>query len=88
MRLAPEPRGWSLTVTDHGPGIPKEEHARIFERFYRLGHELRRETTGTGIGLAIVQHIVEGHGGRISVQSEMGKGSAFRMVFSESESGK
>ena len=77
----PGSQGWSITVSDKGPGIPKEEHARIFERFYRLGNELRRETTGTGIGLAIVKHIVEGHGGRVEVESELGKGSEFRMLF-------
>jgi two-component system phosphate regulon sensor histidine kinase PhoR len=69
--------GWSITVTDPGPGIPAAEHARIFERFYRLGNELRRETTGTGIGLAIVKHIVEGHGGKVLVESAVGSGSAF-----------
>ena len=68
-------------MTDQGPGIPREEHARIFERFYRLGNELRRETTGTGIGLALVQHIVEGHGGRVVVVSELEQGSSFRMEF-------
>lgn len=81
VRLAAEADGWSITVTDPGIGIPREEHARIFERFYRLGNELRRETTGTGIGLAIVKHIVEGHGGKVTVRSEEGRGSEFRMEF-------
>jgi signal transduction histidine kinase len=49
---------------------------KIFERFYRLGSELRRETQGVG-WFSIVKHIVEGHGGRVSVQSEPGKGSRF-----------
>jgi two-component system phosphate regulon sensor histidine kinase PhoR len=71
-------------VPDHGPGSPKNEHARIFERFYRLGDELRRETTGTGIGLAIVKHVVEGHGGRVVLNSEPGKGSVFTMEFPKS----
>ena len=66
-----------LYVEDHGPGIPAEEQARIFERFYRRGSELRRETQGVGIGLSIVKHIVEAHGGRVSVQSAPGKGSRF-----------
>ena len=66
-----------LYVTDHGPGIPPEEHEKIFERFYRLGSELRRETQGVGIGLSIVKHIVEAHGGCVKVQSEVGKGSRF-----------
>jgi signal transduction histidine kinase len=66
-----------LSVTDQGPGIPPEEHERIFERFYRSGSELRRETQGVGIGLSIVKHIVEAHGGRVRVESEVGQGSRF-----------
>jgi signal transduction histidine kinase len=67
----------ALWVSDHGPGIPPEEHEKIFERFYRSGSELHRETQGVGIGLSIVKHIVEAHGGRVLVQSEAGKGSRF-----------
>lgn len=66
-----------LYVEDHGPGIPPAEHEKIFERFYRLGSELRRETQGVGIGLSIVKHIVEAHGGRIAVRSNVGQGSRF-----------
>jgi len=68
-----------LSVTDHGEGIPSEEHERIFERFYRCGSELRRETQGVGIGLSIVKHIVEAHGGRVIVKSAVGQGSRFTM---------
>ena len=67
----------SMSVADHGPGIPAAEQEKIFERFYRLGSELRRETPGVGIGLSVVKHIVEAHGGRVVVQSEPGKGSRF-----------
>ena len=66
-----------ISVIDHGPGIPLEEHEKIFERFYRLGSELRRETQGVGIGLSIVKHIVEAHSGRIVVESAPGQGSRF-----------
>jgi signal transduction histidine kinase len=66
-----------FSVQDRGPGIPPEDHQRIFERFYRRGSELRRETQGVGIGLSIVKHIVEAHGGRVLVDSEVGKGSRF-----------
>jgi signal transduction histidine kinase len=69
--------GLNLSVTDHGPGIPAAEQEKIFERFYRRGSELRRETQGVGIGLSIVKHIVEAHGGRVLVESEVGKGSRF-----------
>ena len=68
---------FNLSVTDHGPGIPASEHDKIFERFYRLGSELRRETPGVGIGLSIVKHVVEAHGGRVRVASEVGQGSRF-----------
>jgi len=66
-----------LWVEDQGPGIPPEEHEKIFERFYRRGSELRRETQGVGIGLTIVKHIVEAHGGRVLVRSAVGQGSRF-----------
>jgi signal transduction histidine kinase len=67
----------NLFVTDHGPGIPRAEHGKIFARFYRLGSELRRETQGVGIGLSVVKHIVDAHGGKILVESEIGQGSRF-----------
>jgi signal transduction histidine kinase len=60
---------FTLTITDPGPGIPACEHEKVFDRFYRLGNELQRETQGTGIGLAIVKHAVEGHGGTVQVVS-------------------
>lgn len=68
---------FTLYVQDSGPGIPREEHEKIFQRFYRRGPELRRETQGVGIGLSIVKHIAEAHGGRVVVESEVGKGSRF-----------
>jgi signal transduction histidine kinase len=64
-----------LWVEDTGPGIPPAEQEKIFERFYRLGSELRRETQGVGIGLSIVRHIVEAHGGKVTVRSNVGQGS-------------
>ncbi|MCI0748791.1 MAG: HAMP domain-containing histidine kinase [Verrucomicrobia subdivision 3 bacterium] len=64
-------------VEDHGEGIPASEHVKIFERFYRVGSELRRKTPGAGIGLSIVKHIAEAHGGCVRVQSRLGKGSRF-----------
>jgi len=72
-----EPRSVRISIRDQGEGIPPEERTRIFEPFYRCGSELRRETQGVGIGLTIVKHIVEAHGGRVDLQSEPGKGSCF-----------
>jgi signal transduction histidine kinase len=69
----------ALWVEDHGPGIPPSEQEKIFERFYRLGSELRRETQGVGIGLSIVKHVIEAHGGRVTVRSVMGQGSRFTL---------
>ena len=66
-----------LWVEDRGEGIPTEEQGKIFERFYRRGSELRRETQGVGIGLSIVKHLVEAHGGRVLVRSAVGQGSRF-----------
>jgi signal transduction histidine kinase len=76
-----ERRTWALSVRDEGPGIPKVEQSRIFERFYRLGHELRRETQGTGIGLSLLKSIAEAHRGVVTVESEPGKGSTFTLTF-------
>jgi signal transduction histidine kinase len=69
-----------FTVTDKGPGIPLSEQKKIFERFYRLGSELRRETEGVGIGLSIVKHIVDAHGGHIEVRSRPGAGAEFIVI--------
>ena len=71
---------WEIQITDQGPGIPPAEHARIFEKFYRLGSELRRETQGTGIGLSLVKAIAEAHGGRVKLTSTVGKGSVFTLI--------
>ena len=60
---------WTISITSEGRPIPSAEHDRIFERFYRLGEELRRETQGTGIGLSIVRHIIHAHGGDVLVSS-------------------
>jgi signal transduction histidine kinase len=74
-----------IFVEDDGPGIPEEEQERIFEPFYRLGSELRRETQGVGIGLSIAKHIAEAHGGRITVESSPGTGSQFTIVLPAAE---
>jgi len=73
----PGPGRIRLFVTDHGPGIPAGEQERIFEPFYRRGSELRRETQGVGLGLSIVKHVAEAHGGRVIVNSSPGSGCTF-----------
>ncbi len=68
-----------LSVADQGPGIPPEQREQVFERFYRQEDELRRETTGVGIGLSIVKHIVDAHGGRITIADMAPTGARFIM---------
>jgi two-component system phosphate regulon sensor histidine kinase PhoR len=68
-----------IQVKDNGPGIPKEHLPRIFERFYRVDKSRSRDAGGTGLGLAIVKHIVVAHHGSVSVDSELGKGTTFRI---------
>ena len=77
LTVVPEPRGVRIDVKDNGMGIPRAERKKIFDRFYRVDNLLTRQTEGTGLGLSIAQRIIQAHGGRISVESEPGKGSTF-----------
>lgn len=70
-----------LTVKDTGIGIAPEHQRHIFERFYRVDKSRSKETGGTGLGLSIVKHAVQYHGGKISLTSELGKGTAITIVF-------
>lgn len=70
----------SVSVADSGSGIPKSEHERIFRKFVRGASARSLNVKGTGIGLAMVRHIVDGHGGRTVVDSEPGRGSRFVIV--------
>lgn len=66
-----------ISVEDQGIGIPRSEINRIFERFHRVSTGLVHDVKGSGLGLSLVQHIAEAHGGSVSVESEFGKGSTF-----------
>ncbi len=69
----------AIVVRDYGIGIARDEQRKIFERFHRVGTGLVHDVKGSGLGLSIVHHIVAAHGGRITVDSEPGKGSTFTM---------
>ena len=68
-----------VSVTDQGQGVAREHLPRLFERFYRVDKARSRDLGGTGLGLAIVKHIAQIHGGRVSVDSVVGRGSTFRI---------
>ncbi len=67
----------NLEVVDHGIGIAPKEQSKIFEKFYRVGDPLVHNTKGSGLGLSLVSHIVQAHGGEVAVESEPGHGSKF-----------
>jgi signal transduction histidine kinase len=74
-----EGEGIALSVADRGVGISPAEHARIFEKFYRVGRSETQGRRGSGVGLALVRHVAEAHHGRVSVQSAPGQGSRFTL---------
>jgi signal transduction histidine kinase len=80
VRLEPGESEMTISVEDQGIGISKEEQKRIFDRFHRVSTGLVHDVKGSGLGLAIVQHIAQAHGGKVTVRSELGKGSTFSIV--------
>jgi signal transduction histidine kinase len=79
LRIEKEGDTAVIEVEDSGTGIPSRSIDRVFERFYRVDQARSRQTGGTGLGLAIVKHVAEAHGGSVSVTSELGMGSVFRI---------
>ncbi len=69
-----------LEVVDHGIGIPHQEQSKIFEKFYRVGDPLVHNTKGSGLGLSLVRHIAQAHGGDVFVDSAPGQGSKFTIT--------
>jgi two-component system phosphate regulon sensor histidine kinase PhoR len=80
VEIAPSAEAVRVSVVDTGIGISPESLGRIFERFYRVDKARSRALGGTGLGLAIVKHLVQAMGGKIYVESEPGRGSAFRFT--------
>lgn len=71
----------AIAVRDAGQGIAPEHLPRLTERFYRVDRSRSRESGGTGLGLAIVKHVMQRHGGELKIESQLGKGSCFTLVF-------
>jgi signal transduction histidine kinase len=82
LSITTERRGphLSIEIADRGIGIPRAEHAKVFEKFYRVGNGLVHDVKGSGLGLSLVKHIIEAHKGTISVDSDVGKGSRFTIL--------
>jgi two-component system phosphate regulon sensor histidine kinase PhoR len=74
-----------IRVADNGPGIPPRDQKRIFDKFYRARDPLHRSIEGTGLGLAMVKHIVLAHGGKVSVKSDLGQGAVFTIALPTAE---
>ena len=73
-------REWAtISVCDTGPGIPPEEQERVFDRFFRGGLAESGQIVGTGLGLSLAQEIVRAHGGRITLDSQIGVGTTFTL---------
>jgi signal transduction histidine kinase len=70
-----------IEVSDKGIGIPQDELGRVFEKFYQAKNAVKLSARGTGLGLTLVKHTAEAHGGEVSVKSRIGEGSTFRLVF-------
>ena len=79
IRVSDGESGVSISVTDHGPGVPASEMERIFDRFHRLGNVLTRAAGGTGLGLYIARQLAAAVGGTITVESALGEGSTFTL---------
>ena len=76
-----KPDCWEFAVQDSGPGIAAEHLPRLSERFYRVDRSRSRETGGTGLGLAITKHVMQRHGGELRIESVLGQGSTFKLIF-------
>ena len=77
LRLAPDGDSAALEVADDGPGLGPDVAAKVFEPFYRADASRTRQTGGAGLGLAIVEAIVEAHGGRVTLRTALGAGAVF-----------
>jgi signal transduction histidine kinase len=77
VQLAQQGESILFSVSDLGIGIPRKEQEKIFEKFYRVSTGLVHDVKGSGLGLSLVKHIVEAHGGKVTVESQPGQGATF-----------
>lgn len=89
LRMEPDDKAGivRISVSDTGPGIPAEDLPHIFERFYQGRMQARNAVAGSGLGLALAKKVVEAHGGRIWVESDLGKGTTVRFILPWARSG-
>ena len=80
LRVKSQDKMGLIEVMDEGPGIAREHHQKIFERFYRVDSGRSRDSGGAGLGLSIARWAIERQGGHIELESEPSKGSLFRIV--------
>jgi signal transduction histidine kinase len=80
LRMAADAGNLRIEIQDQGIGIPKEHQSRLFQAFSRVDSSATAEIPGTGLGLVIVKAIVEHHGGRIALESEVGVGTTFQIL--------
>ncbi len=80
LRVTADAHWVRIAVSDQGIGVAKSEQRKIFEKFYRAEDGLVHETKGSGLGLPLVKHILDAHGGRVEVESQPGQGSTFTLV--------
>lgn len=88
VRLRRENDFVTISVSDHGIGIAREDCDKVFDKFYRVGNCLVHDVKGSGLGLSIVKHIVEAHQGKVTVESELGRGSTFGIHLPHDENSK
>ena len=82
IKISSDDNGTSVSIKDFGPGLSEADQARIFERFYRADPSRNRaKEEGSGLGLSIVDAVMQAHGGRVSVSSKLGEGSTFTVFF-------
>lgn len=80
IKISEDANTCKIIIKDTGIGIPQEDLARIFERFYRVDKSRSRKVGGTGLGLSIVKHVIQNIGGKIKISSELGEGTSFEIL--------